>query len=249
MTTRKIKDAKDLSTNELIYFRGHAQATYMSDGRTVEDVVNNAGGGGTSDDIRYFTDFTVEQVKDACERFSLMSSNDITSLVNAMQANKIICVPYRDYEKGYLIATCKYRTGTQYTSSLSILENGIDYKLLYSHNPDELRGDGVYPIKPITYELIDNDSEFMEEVHDNATYILCNNVESLYVAPSTVMPIGCTIKFMTGDNFTLGIANEFMWANGVIPNIEPNTMYELSIAEHSYFGFLAVLTPFKFIES
>ena len=37
MSTRKIKDAKDLSTNELIYFKGHAKATYMSDGSTVED--------------------------------------------------------------------------------------------------------------------------------------------------------------------------------------------------------------------
>lgn len=41
MSTRKIKDAKDLSTNELIYFKGHAQATYMSDGRTVEEAVNS----------------------------------------------------------------------------------------------------------------------------------------------------------------------------------------------------------------
>lgn len=40
MATRKIKDAKDLSTNELIYFKGHAQATYMSNGATVEDVIN-----------------------------------------------------------------------------------------------------------------------------------------------------------------------------------------------------------------
>ena len=34
---RKVKDAKDLSSNELIYFKGHAKATYMSDGATVED--------------------------------------------------------------------------------------------------------------------------------------------------------------------------------------------------------------------
>ena len=212
----------------------------------IDNAVANAGGG-TSEDIRYFTDFTVEQMKSACERFSPMSSNDISSLANAMQANKIICVPYRDYEKGYLIATYTHRPGTQYSSALNILGNGAEYKLLFSPNQNELQGDGVYPIKPITYELSDNDSEFMEEVHDNAIYILCNNVESLYVVPSTEMPIGCTIKFMTGDNdnFTLGIANEFMWANGTIPTIEPNTMYELSIAEHSYFGFLAVLTPFK----
>lgn len=38
---RNIKDAKDLKTNELIYFKGHAKATYMSNGSTVEDVVGN----------------------------------------------------------------------------------------------------------------------------------------------------------------------------------------------------------------
>lgn len=38
---RKVKDAKDLGSNELIYFKGHAKATYMSDGTTVEDAINN----------------------------------------------------------------------------------------------------------------------------------------------------------------------------------------------------------------
>jgi hypothetical protein len=41
MAIRKIKDAKDLTTNELIYFKGHAQATFMSNGWTVEDAINN----------------------------------------------------------------------------------------------------------------------------------------------------------------------------------------------------------------
>ncbi|MBR5796171.1 MAG: hypothetical protein IKY26_08490 [Erysipelotrichaceae bacterium] len=48
MAIRKIKDAKDLSTNELIYFKGHAQATYMSDGRTVEEAINTSSGGSSS---------------------------------------------------------------------------------------------------------------------------------------------------------------------------------------------------------
>lgn len=39
MSTRKIKDAKDLESNELIYFKGHAKATYMSDGTNVEDAL------------------------------------------------------------------------------------------------------------------------------------------------------------------------------------------------------------------
>lgn len=51
-TTRKIKEAKDLSSGELIYFKGHAKATYMTDGRTVEDAINNinqsGNGGGSS---------------------------------------------------------------------------------------------------------------------------------------------------------------------------------------------------------
>lgn len=37
MSTRKIKDAKDTSTNELIYFKGHAKATFTSDGKNVEE--------------------------------------------------------------------------------------------------------------------------------------------------------------------------------------------------------------------
>jgi hypothetical protein len=39
MATRAIKDAKDLNTGEKIYFRGHAKATFMSDGRTVEEAI------------------------------------------------------------------------------------------------------------------------------------------------------------------------------------------------------------------
>lgn len=45
MSTRKVKDAKDLESNELIYFKSHAKATYMSDGRTVEEAVNSTNTG------------------------------------------------------------------------------------------------------------------------------------------------------------------------------------------------------------
>lgn len=46
MSQRKVKDAKDLETDELIYFKGHAKATYMSDGRSVEEAINDVGNGG-----------------------------------------------------------------------------------------------------------------------------------------------------------------------------------------------------------
>lgn len=54
MATRKVKNAKDLSTGELIYFKGHAQATYMSDGTTVEDAIKRGitpGGGASAEEI------------------------------------------------------------------------------------------------------------------------------------------------------------------------------------------------------
>ena len=62
MANRKIKDAKDVKSNELIYFRGHAKATYMSDGRTVEDAINSAGtgGGGGADMSNYYTKAQVD---------------------------------------------------------------------------------------------------------------------------------------------------------------------------------------------
>ena len=41
MSMRKIKNAVNNTTGELIYFKGHAQATYMSDGSTVEDAIKN----------------------------------------------------------------------------------------------------------------------------------------------------------------------------------------------------------------
>ena len=41
MAKRRIKDAKDLTTGELIYFRGHAKATYLSDGSTLEEKISS----------------------------------------------------------------------------------------------------------------------------------------------------------------------------------------------------------------
>ncbi len=60
MANRIIKDAKDTKSNELIYFRGHAKATYMSDGRTVEDAINSAGTGSGADMSNYYTKAQVD---------------------------------------------------------------------------------------------------------------------------------------------------------------------------------------------
>lgn len=94
MSSRKIKDAKDLSTNELIYFKSHAKATYMSDGTTVEDVINNINvSGGTS--------VTID---------SSMSSTS----TNPVQNNVI---------KSYIDSNCNIPTETTTASSKSLTAN------------------------------------------------------------------------------------------------------------------------------
>lgn len=57
--SRPIRDAKDITTGKKVYFKGHAQATFMSDGRTVETAINEAMQGGGSgvvsvDDVYVF---------------------------------------------------------------------------------------------------------------------------------------------------------------------------------------------------
>lgn len=41
ISTREVKDAVDLETDSLIYFSSHAKATYMNNGVTVEDAIND----------------------------------------------------------------------------------------------------------------------------------------------------------------------------------------------------------------
>ena len=77
MATRKIKDAKDLDTGELIYFKGHAQATFMSDGRTVEEAVSgmSGGSGGTIDTSNLATKAELAQKQDVISDIDTIRTN------------------------------------------------------------------------------------------------------------------------------------------------------------------------------
>ena len=41
MNTREIVDAINIDTKEKVYFKGHAKATYMSNGKSIEDALND----------------------------------------------------------------------------------------------------------------------------------------------------------------------------------------------------------------
>lgn len=85
---RKVKDAIDLKTGEKVYFRGHAQATYMSDGRTVEEAVKS-GGGGSYDDTEIKEDISELQQKDAQTDTKLTElSQDLYTIESSIQTNE-----------------------------------------------------------------------------------------------------------------------------------------------------------------
>ena len=77
MSTRNIKDAKDLDTGELIYFKGHAQATFMSDGRTVEEAVSGMSGGtsGSIDTSNLATKDELAQKQDVISDIDTIRTN------------------------------------------------------------------------------------------------------------------------------------------------------------------------------
>ena len=104
MSTRQIKNARDLTTNELIYFRGHAKATYMSDGATVEDTINsikNSGGGSSNTNNTYITDFTIEELRSLVNGDVQSLSFDINSLNNALINRQTILVPISKDTESY----------------------------------------------------------------------------------------------------------------------------------------------------
>ena len=85
MATRNIKDAKDLSTGELIYLKGHARATFLSDGRTVEDaILAGISSPETSVDLsNYATKTELEQKQDRLISGTTIKTINNTSLLGS----------------------------------------------------------------------------------------------------------------------------------------------------------------------
>lgn len=88
MTTRRVIDAKD-KDGEKVYVKGHAKATYMSDGRTVEDAIKQIGtGGGGGGGIAVETDpvFSASPAAGITEE-QIVAWNDLDEMVNLLDAD------------------------------------------------------------------------------------------------------------------------------------------------------------------
>ena len=94
MSVRQVRDARDTETKELIYFKGHAQSTYMSDGSTVEDNIQQLKEMYVTDNFltlnSYLFDFSNgDYTRDELER---LFNVDFPTLVNALKSHKHILI-------------------------------------------------------------------------------------------------------------------------------------------------------------
>ena len=97
-------------------------------------------------------------------------------------------------------------------------------------------GPTIVEIDAIDYNFVD--------LTDNTIYLFYGQLLNLEVRLSMPLTKGCLLRFETDTDCTL-IIPDCYWANGVIPSIEGNTCYELSLTDNQDGAVLAVLTPFK----
>lgn len=181
MSTRQIKDAKDLSTNELIYFKGHAQATYMSDGRTVEEAITSStgGSGGTIDTSNLAT------------KTELAKKQDIISDIDTIRTNAA------NY-KGTV--TSVKLNGVDISPSSGVVDLGYIHKKVSTFSSFHLQlSPNVYyrqtiPATSLTFTLSDASN----------TYIL-----NEYFVEFTIADSGTTVSFPASIRWANGRRPEF----------------------------------------
>ena len=201
------------------------------------------GGSGGGEDIRYFTEFTVREFITACENEGSIRSS---GLYDAIMNNKIICIPFTNETSatGGIIAASKYTysDATGMHNFSCTLEYG---QITYEAGVDSAQTDGnvIFGFLPKSNSHRVIFCDYLDYIEDNVTYVVNNKVNELMVAFNGAA--GSTIRFQTGDNPVLEFIDTPLWPNGVVPEIEPNTYYELSLATTYNSTLLAVLTPFK----
>jgi hypothetical protein len=97
---------------------------------------------------------------------------------------------------------------------------------------------------------------YISNIMPNTTYIVSIDIATLTINEFSVSNAPSdeyNVIFLAGMGGTTLIINSYdgiYWANGVIPSIEPEGVYELSIQRVNLGGsnfFNAVLTPFRYV--
>ena len=200
MATRQVKDAKDLSTNELIYFKGHAQATFMSDGRTVEDAVNQMSGG-TIDTSNLATKTELAQKQDVI--------NDLETIRQGAAKGATALQSYTEQYKGTV--TGVKINGTTKNPSSGVVDLGYINKQLITSTASTMT------LSPNIYYR--NTSTSLSTLTITLGSISNNNIINEYFVEFTTSSSGTTVS----------LPSTIKWVNGETPTFEASATYQISI--------------------
>jgi hypothetical protein len=226
MSTRKVKDAKDLSTNELIYFKGHAQATYMSDGRTVEEAITSStgGSGGTIDTSNLATKTELAQKQDIISDIDTIRSNaaNYKGTVTSVTVNGSSKTPSSGVVNIGSVATSVKVDNLSKSPSMGVVDLGYVNKKLTTFTSSSIT------LSPNIYYR--NTSTSLSTLTITLGSVSNSNIINEYFVEFTTRSSGTTVS----------LPSTIKWANGETPTFEANTTYQISIVNN-----LGVVTKFK----
>lgn len=218
MATRQIKDAKDLSTNELIYFKGHAQATYMSDGRTVEEAVNgmSGGSGGTIDTSNLATKAELAQKQNIISDIDTIRDNaaNYKGTVTGVKINGSTKSPTSGTVDIGTVATSVKIDNVSKTPSSGVVDLGYANKKLTTSTSSSMS------LSPNIYYR--NTSTSLSTLTITLGSVSNSNIINEYFVEFTTRSSGTTVSLPSG----------IKWMNGVTPTFEASTTYQISIVNN-----------------
>lgn len=216
MATRKIKDAKDLSTNELIYFKGHAQATYMSDGTTVEDAINGIGTGSSIDTSNFAT-------KD-----ELAAKQDVISDIDTIRTN---AANYKGTVTGVKI------NGSTKSPTAGTVDLGNVATIVTIDNVSKTPSNGVINLGYANKQLLTYTSSSMTL----SPNVYCRNTSTSLSTLTITLASITNVKIMNeyfvefttrSSGTTVSFPSTIKWVNGTAPTFEAGCTYQVSIVNN-----------------
>lgn len=186
-------------------------------------------------------------------------ATDKEQLINALRNNAILCIPHgHDFERGYEIASYRLRDPESPDSFFDIrleykgveyIVSGCDGNYLICDYPKAI-ATNVVILYPETDDFqisdVQADTVYIIEIEEGLSNLILGCYDEIY-KPATIRFFSKQRVSGSSEGTTISIfaSGEVLWANGVIPEIEINVWYELSLATNSAGNVLAVLTPFK----
>ena len=184
--TRQVYDAFDEITGKSVYLRGHAQATFMSDGRTVESAIMQMGGGGSSvyPQVEHGTNDTTLEIAPntlhiwgEVEELSISLGDRIEGVVNEYLFQ---------FSTGAVATALTLPEGLMWADGTSLaLSPNATYKVSIINNLTTVTEFNPYIINEITFTYDENNGFYWKSMYPIATTLYLtydNGMQTVMIA-------------------------------------------------------------------